>query len=128
MLENDLSKNKRFPASNSSNISSEFSNINKHEPTKFPVKSNLLWALYDFPETWTQVLTLLSLDHFLTYSQSDVTWPRNVISTEHPNIQQTVVLPCHANQDLIDNKIIVSPPMQSPKQKPRTENLCIFRI
>ena len=53
MLENDLSKNKRFPASNSSNISSEFSNINKHEPTKFPVKSNLLWALYDFPETWT---------------------------------------------------------------------------
>ena len=53
MLENDLSKNKRFPASTSSNISSEFSNINKHEPTKFPVKSNLLWALYDFPETWT---------------------------------------------------------------------------
>ena len=93
MLENDLSKNKRFPASNSSNISSEVSNINKHELTKFPIKSKLLWALYDFPETWTQVLTLLSLDHFLTHSQSDVTWPRNVISTEHLNIQQTVVLP-----------------------------------
>jgi len=39
MLENDLSKNKRFPASNSSNISS---NIIKHELAKFPIKSKLL--------------------------------------------------------------------------------------
>nr|POF27040.1 hypothetical protein CFP56_31984 [Quercus suber] len=94
MLENDLSKNKRFPASNSSNISSEVSNINKHElanpleprslPNPLPIRCDMTKKC-DFHRT-----------------------------PEHST--NRCAARCHANQDLIDKEIIVSPPSNRPNK------------